>query len=130
MERIQGYPFVSTILEFHKKWLEFLGHHCIRFLDISSKFSKTFQLLRSSGNTHTDTQSDYYNPPPTLGLIMIWYMLIVVLTNYVTVYTTDGLHIGNINSDAVTSGYQNFHGIVCDNTNGYLYVCYCEDNVI
>ncbi len=76
------YPFVSpaTILEFHNKWLLFLNHHCICFLNISSKSFKTLQLLRSSGcyhlisatvrqtDTETDTQTDYYNPPPTLGL--------------------------------------------------------------
>ena len=72
MEKVQSdftrlSVYLSTILEFHNKWLLFLGHHCISFLIISSNFCKTLQLLRSSGNTHTRT--DYYNPPPTLGLI-------------------------------------------------------------
>ncbi len=31
---------------------------------------KMLQLLRSSGNRQTDTQTDYYNSLPTLGLIM------------------------------------------------------------
>ena len=54
-----------------------LGHHCISFMNISSKFCKTLQLPRSSGNRHTnthtvtDTQTDYCNPLPTLGLIII-----------------------------------------------------------
>ncbi len=60
---------LSKILEFHNKWLECLENHCICLLDISSKCSNTFRLLRSSGNTQTHTQTDCYNPPPTLGLI-------------------------------------------------------------
>ncbi len=62
----------STIQEFHNKTHKFLDHHCICLLDISSKFSKILQLLRSSGNRHTHTQTDYYNPLPTLGLIIIY----------------------------------------------------------
>ena len=67
---------LSTILEFHNKWLLFLGQHCFSFLNIHVylwKFCKTLQLLRSGGNTHTQihrytgTQTDYYNPWPTLG---------------------------------------------------------------
>ncbi len=65
---------LSTILEFHNKWLLFLDHHCISFLNISSKFCKTLQLLRSSGNRHTRTQTDYYNPPPVLRLIIMYTM--------------------------------------------------------
>ncbi len=60
---------LSTILEFHNKWLLFLGHHCLSFLIIVLKFCKTLQLLRSSGNRQTHTQTDYYNPPPMLRLI-------------------------------------------------------------
>ena len=47
---------LSTILEFHNKWLLFLGQHCFSFLNIHVylwKFCKTLQLLRSGGNTHT-----------------------------------------------------------------------------
>ncbi len=38
---------------------------CIRFPIISSKCCKTMQLLRSSGNRQTQTQTDFYNPLTT-----------------------------------------------------------------
>ena len=44
---------LSTILEFHNKWLLFLGNYCIRVMKISSKCYKSLQMLRSSGNRHT-----------------------------------------------------------------------------
>ncbi len=49
-------------------------------------------------------------------------------TKYVTVYTTNGEHVGSIDKEFVNnSNTIYFHGIACDN-NGYLYVCCYNDN--
>ncbi len=57
---------LSTILEFHNKWLLFLGNYCICVIKISSRCYKSLQMLRSIGNRHTDTHK-----LTTLGLIII-----------------------------------------------------------
>ena len=45
-------------------------------------------------------------------------------TQYVTVYTTNGEHVGNIDKECVNKSILiHFRGIACDT--GYLYVC-CE----
>ncbi len=66
---------LSTILEFHNKRLLFLDHHCIIALhQLSDHIFEIVQDLTEaeiSGNTQTNTQTDYYNPPPMLGLITI-----------------------------------------------------------
>ncbi len=43
----------STILEFHNKWLLCLCNYCIHIMKISSRYYKSLQMLRSSGNRHT-----------------------------------------------------------------------------
>ena len=73
------------ILEFHNKWLLFLGQHCVGFLNIHvhvyfRNFTRpyscwdpvvTHTYIHTCTYIHTyiHTQTDYYNPPPTLGLI-------------------------------------------------------------
>ncbi len=81
---------------------DILDHHCICFLNISSKFYKTkvlsckisiihslfWVLLRSSGNTDTHRQTDYYNPPPTLGLNIILSCIVWINSNLIRLLNT------------------------------------------
>ncbi len=62
--------YLSSIQRFHNKWL-FIWPSV--FFIISSKCCNTctLQLLRFSGNTHTDTHTGYYNPTHSLRLIML-----------------------------------------------------------
>ncbi len=48
----------------------------------------------------------------------------------VTVYTTTGEHVDNINKNISCLGYYFLHGITHDNNTGLLYVCCYGDNVI
>ncbi len=66
---LHDYPFVSRrYWSFTTNGFYFWTIIASVFSNISSKSSKIKQLLRSRDNTHTDTQTEYYNP---LGLIIM-----------------------------------------------------------
>ncbi len=66
---------LSKILEFHNKWLESLENHCIcmftrHIFEMFQDLSVAEIKWQHTADTDTATQTDCYNPPPTLGLII------------------------------------------------------------
>ncbi len=68
--------FVCTILEFHNKWLLFLGHHCICFQ--SYMYLRNVPRPCSCGDLLVTHTTNYYNPPPKLGLITTMVIINIV----------------------------------------------------
>ncbi len=68
--------WLSTILEFHNKRFYFWAIIASAFWTYLWNFARPYSCWdQVITHTHTHTQTDYYNPPPTLGLIMLIYKI-------------------------------------------------------
>ncbi len=76
---LHDYPFISQLYWSFTTNRFISGQSLHQLSEHVSKFCKTLRLLRSSGtyhtDTHTDTPTDYYNTPPTLGLIIVLFII-------------------------------------------------------
>ncbi len=97
------------------------GNHCIK------KFSPHGQFVSNIAAGSMSTNS--YPSGITIDDNDLVYVNSIDLYT-VTVYTTTGEHVDNINKNISCLGYYFLHGITHDNNTGLLYVCCYGDNVI